>query len=171
MRSRTAALVVSFVFFWLAPGVVAGLVPYLLTGWRPGAPLLGIEAVRFAGALAVASGVTMLVECFGRFALEGRGTPAPVLPTATLVASGLYQYVRNPMYIGVVAVIVGQALVLGRLELLAYGAVVWVLFHTFVVFYEEPTLARRFGASYATYRAHVHRWLPRVHPWRGAGSK
>jgi protein-S-isoprenylcysteine O-methyltransferase Ste14 len=171
VRTRAAALAASFVFFWLAPGVVAGMVPWLLTGWRAERALLGFEVGRLAGGLAVIIGVAILVDCFSRFALEGRGTPAPVAPTVRLVASGLYRYVRNPMYVGVLAVIVGQSFLLGRVVLLVYAALVWLAFHTFVVVYEEPTLARQFGRSYDAYRTHVPRWLPRLDPWREHGSE
>jgi protein-S-isoprenylcysteine O-methyltransferase Ste14 len=99
---------------------------------------------------------------------EGVGTPAPVAPTRELVVGGLYRYVRNPMYLAVLAAIVGQALVLGRLVLLAYAAVVAAAFVTFVRWYEEPTLAWQFGDRYQAYRAAVPGWWPRRHPWRPA---
>lgn len=112
-------------------------------------------------------GVAILVECFSRFAIAGRGTPAPIAPTENLVGSGLYRHVRNPMYVAVLAIIVGQVLVFGSLVLLGYAGLVWVLFHGFVLLHEEPTLRRKFGSSYDVYRANVRRWWPRVRPWRG----
>jgi protein-S-isoprenylcysteine O-methyltransferase Ste14 len=162
MSGRSASILGSAMFFVLAPGTVAGLVPYLISGWRFEAPLLGIAASRWAGALLVALGVTGLLHCFARFALEGRGTPAPVAPTETLVISGLYRYVRNPMYVAVVSVIVGQAVLFGSVALLGYAAIVWLCFHLFVLAYEEPTLSRRYGQAYDRYRATVPRWLPRT---------
>lgn len=155
----------SFVFFWLAPGVVAGLVPYLLTRWHAGEAYFGLTATRYAGGLVAAAGLAVIVECFSRFALTGRGTPAPVLPTERLVVTGLYRYVRNPMYVGVVWVIAGQALLLARAGLVAYAGLVWLVFHAFVLAYEEPALARQFGAEYERYRRHVPRWMPRLTPW------
>ncbi len=113
-----------------------------------------------------AMGVVGLVECFARFAIKGRGTPAPIAPTEHLVVSGLYRYVRNPIYLAVLAVIVGQALLLGSVGLLEYAGLVWLLFHGFVVAYEEPTLRRQFGPSYDMYRTNVPRWWPRMKPWR-----
>ena len=154
-------------FFWLAPGVVAGLVPYLLTGWQLEGPFLGIRAGRFVGVLLLIAGAATVLDSFARFALQGRGTPAPVVPTETLVASGLYRFVRNPMYVGVLAAIAGQALLFGSPVLLAYGGIIWFAFDTFVAGYEEPTLARQFGDSYQDYCRNVPRWLPRLRPWRG----
>jgi protein-S-isoprenylcysteine O-methyltransferase Ste14 len=109
----------------------------------------------------------MVVESFARFALKGIGTPAPVAPTRHLVVSGLYRHVRNPMYVGVVLAIVGQALWLGSMALLGYAAAVFAAFFLFVLLYEEPALRRQFGAEYESYRRHVPRWLPRIQPWKG----
>src|SRR5262245_61626234 len=148
MRTRAGALIGSFVFFWAAPATVAGLIPYLLTGWRVERPVYGALPVRIAGSILVALGAASVVECFARFAIKGRGTPAPIAPTERLVVSGLYRHVRNPMYVAVLLMIVGQALLLGRSVLLAYAALVWALFHLFVQAYEEPVLQQQFGASY-----------------------
>ncbi len=168
-RGVLAPLLGSALFFCVAPGVVAGVVPGALAGWRVGPPFLGLGALRVVGLALLAIGACGLLDCFARFAIQGRGTPAPVAPTATLVASGQYRYVRNPMYVAVVAAIVGQALWFGSTRVLAYGSIVWCLFHLFVVGYEEPTLLRRFGESYRAYQAGVRRWVPRVRPWSPAG--
>lgn len=154
-------------FFVAVPGTMAGLVPYSITRWRMQPPLLGLRALRVIGAALIAIGLVCLVECFARFALKGRGTPAPIAPPETLVVSGLYRYVRNPMYLAVAALVVGQGLLLGSLDLLVYAAAAWLVIHLFVVAYEEPTLARQFGAQYAAYRAGVRRWWPRWRPWPG----
>ena len=103
---------------------------------------------------------------FARFAIVGRGVPAPVAPTATLVVSGLYRHCRNPMYVAVVGAILGQALLFGSASLLLYAAIVWLAFHLFVLGYEEPTLSRQF-TNYGDYRRHVPRWIPRLRPWAG----
>ncbi len=171
MAGKATSTVASVIFFVLAPGTVAGLVPYMISGWSVGQAFLGIAAGRFAGALLVVVGVVSLVHCFARFALEGRGTPAPVAPTEKLVVSGLYRYVRNPMYVAVVGIIVGQALLFGSASLLGYAAVVWLFFHGFVLGYEEPTLHRRYGNAYDVYRANVRRWVPRMSPWSGATER
>jgi len=163
--AKTGPILGSFVFFLIAPASIAGWVPYVLSRWRFRPPLVGISAGRFLGALIVVIGAAALMECFGRFATRGRGTPAPIAPPQELVASGLYRYVRNPMYVAVVAVIVGQALLFGNVVLLEYAAIVGLLFHLFVLAYEEPTLRRRFGPSYDVYRTHVRRWWPRLRPW------
>jgi protein-S-isoprenylcysteine O-methyltransferase Ste14 len=109
----------------------------------------------------VAAGAASVVHSFARFALEGRGTPAPVAPTETLVVSGQYRWVRNPMYVAVLSLIVGQALLFGSTALLWYALAIAAAFHAFVLGYEEPTLARRYGDSYERYRSSVNRWLPR----------
>lgn len=168
MSLRVGPLFGSLAFLVIAPGTVAGLVPYLLSEWRIQPPLLGVSGGRVFGGVLVTLGAAILVECFWRFASEGRGTPAPIAPTQRLVVSGLYRHVRNPMYVAVLAAIVGQALVFGSVILLGYASVVWLLFHGFVVLYEESTLRRQFGTSYDVYRANVRRWWPRIRPWRGS---
>ena len=129
---RAGAAVGSAVFFALAPGVVAGVVPWWLTGWEatdlPGWWL----PLRVAGVVLLVAGAGVLVHAFARFVAEGVGTPAPVAPTRELVVGGLYRYVRNPMYLAVLAAIAGQALVLGRLVLVPYAAVVAAAFVAFV---------------------------------------
>jgi protein-S-isoprenylcysteine O-methyltransferase Ste14 len=157
----------SAVFFLIAPGSLAGLVPYLLTRWQAHDWGAANTPARIAGAVLLAGGFVAIVECFRRFVTEGRGTPAPLRPPTTLVVHGLYRYVRNPMYVAVLAMTVGQALLLRRFILFGWAAAVWLNFHLFVVLYEEPKLRGTFGASYDAYRAGVRRWWPRVSPWTG----
>lgn len=161
MRKAAAG---SAVFFVVAPGVVVGLIPWWLTDWqvRSAWP----TPLRLVGAALVAAGVVVLVQGFARFVLDGLGTPSPVAPTERLVVGGLYRYVRNPMYIGVVAAIVGQAIWVGRPILFGYALVIWVAVASFVRWYEEPHLTERFGADYRAYRAAVPAWIPRRHPWK-----
>jgi protein-S-isoprenylcysteine O-methyltransferase Ste14 len=169
MRRPTAAAG-SALFFAVAPAVVAGVIPWLLTDgfdvraewWPP---------VRVLGGLLVVIGAAMLVSAFVRFVVEGLGTPAPIAPTEELVVGGLFRYVRNPMYVALVATIVGEALVLGRPGLLAYAAVVWATTAAFVKSYEEPTLADRYGAQYEEYRRAVPAWVPRLSGSRRPGSR
>ena len=151
-------------FLVVAPGVVAGLIPWWLTGWEAGTtwPLL-----QLLGALLLVGGVIVLVDAFVRFVVEGIGTPAPIAPTQRLVVGGLYRHVRNPMYLAVGATIVGQGLLIGRPILLLYAAVFAVVVLAFVRGYEEPTLARQFGVEYEDYRRAVPGWRPRLRPWRG----
>jgi len=166
MTRRVFAVLGSAVFLVIAPGTVAGLVPWWISGWRVQAPLLGVPAIRIAGGALIAAGLPVLLDAFRRFALEGLGTPAPVFPTRHLVVRGFYRYVRNPMYVALVALIVGQGLVLGSAPLLGYAALLWLAFHGFVLLYEEPTLRATFGAEYDAFCANVPRWVPRLHPWR-----
>lgn len=168
--TRARAILGSFVFFWVAPGVVAGVGPYALFGWTMQPPLFGLPGERVVGVAAVGAGLACLVDCFARFALEGRGTPAPVAQTEVLVVSGLYRFVRNPMYVSVLIIISGQALLFGHALLFAYAGAVLVAFHLNVLFYEEPILSRRFGRSYEAYVLNVGRWWPRLTPWRGPGT-
>jgi protein-S-isoprenylcysteine O-methyltransferase Ste14 len=155
-RARAAAG--SLVFLVAAPGVVAGLVPWLLTRWHGHHAPAWLQA---AGAAAVTAGGLVLLDAFRRFVADGLGTPAPVAPTQILVVRGPYRYVRNPMYLAVASVILGQAMLLARWQLVAYaglfGAAVW----SFVHWYEEPVLARRFGAEYEAYLDAVPGWWPR----------
>jgi protein-S-isoprenylcysteine O-methyltransferase Ste14 len=113
------------------------------------------------------AGLPVLLDSFARFALQGLGTPAPVAPPAHLVVTGLYRYVRNPMYVSGVLIIAGQGLFFGNLGVLTYVLVVWLIFHLFVLFYEEPVLRGKFGAEYDEFRANVRRWVPRLRPWQG----
>jgi protein-S-isoprenylcysteine O-methyltransferase Ste14 len=161
-RSRTHSLLGSFVFLLVAPGVVAGVVPWLLTGWEVRDPLPGWMVLRVVGVLLIAAGAAVLLEAFLRFALQGLGTPAPVAPTEHLVVGGLYRYVRNPMYLAVAVTIVGQALLLGQPGLLAYAALFLAVVWAFVHWYEEPTLSRQFGSEYDDYRRTVPGWRPRL---------
>ena len=165
MRRPTAA-VGSALFFLLAPGVVVGLIPWLLTGWQVRQPAPYWAPLRVLGVILLLAGVIVLVQAFVRFVVEGFGTPAPIAAPERLVVGGVYRYVRNPMYMAVLAAIVGQALLLGRLGLLLYAAAMWLIAAAFVRFYEEPTLTRRFGAEYEAYRRAVPAWWPRLRPWK-----
>jgi protein-S-isoprenylcysteine O-methyltransferase Ste14 len=158
---RLGAAAGTLLFLAMAPGVVGGLVPWLLTGWRSAGPPMWL---RILGWALLAAGSAVLLEAFGRFVIEGIGTPAPVAPTEKLVVGGFYRYVRNPMYLAVAAVILGQAAVLGRWVLVIYGVVFGVVVWSFVHWYEEPTLRRQFGADYEAYVRTVPGWWPR--PWQ-----
>jgi protein-S-isoprenylcysteine O-methyltransferase Ste14 len=165
--NRAGALLGSLVFLIVAPGTVAGLIPWRISRWRVERPFVGAADLRLLGAALVVLGAAALLDSFARFALRGLGTPAPVAPPRHLVVTGLYRHVRNPMYTGLVAAILGQALLFGNTALLGYALLVWIAVHLFVVLYEEPTLARTFGDEYAAFRANVPRWIPRVRGWRG----
>jgi protein-S-isoprenylcysteine O-methyltransferase Ste14 len=173
-RSLVGPVLVSLGFvLFIGPGPLTVLVPWLLSGWELREPLLGWTWLRGVGVALLVVGIPVLAESIARFVWKGRGTLTPAVPTRHLVISGLYRFVRNPMYVGVVTIIVGEALLLGSGDVLIYAAVVALGFHLFVVLYEEPTLRRTYGAEYDEYRAHVRRWIPGITPARlptGRGS-
>jgi protein-S-isoprenylcysteine O-methyltransferase Ste14 len=157
-RKRARAAAGSALFLAAAPGLTAGLVPYLLTGWNSHHPP---TVVQVAGAGLTFAGAAFLLNAFARFALQGLGTPSPTAPTERLVVEGLYRYVRNPMYLAVTATILGQWLLLGRPVLLAYAIVFLAITYAFVRGYEEPALTARYGEEYVRYRERVPGWWPR----------
>jgi protein-S-isoprenylcysteine O-methyltransferase Ste14 len=165
--TRANAAIGTIVFFFVAPGIVAGVIPWWISAWRfpDPLPLFGLPAV-LGGALLL-PGLWVLIDSFVRFA-RNLGTPAPIAPTSKLVVDGWYRHVRNPMYVAVVTIIFGQALLFWNGWVLLYGAAVFLLVHLFVVGYEEPTLRQQFPDDYATFTANVPRWLPRLTPWRAA---
>lgn len=162
--NRNEALIGSAAFLLLAPGTIAGLIPWLITNWRFGE---GASAgVSIVGGIIIALSLALLIECFVRFAVKGNGTPAPLAPTAKLVVSGAYARVRNPMYVAVLGLIFGQALLFASAALIAYAVVMWLAFLLFVVYFEEPRLQREFPETYPAYFANVPRWRPRFTPWK-----
>ena len=164
-RSLVGPTVVSLTFaLFVGPGPLGVLGPWLITRWRVEDPLLGVTALRGLGVALIALGLPCLVESIVRFVRIGRGTLVPVMPTEHLVVTGLYRYVRNPMYIGVVALIVGQGLLFASTAVLAYAAMVAIGFTFFVMLYEEPTMRRTYGDEYDAYCRQVRRWLPRLRP-------
>ena len=162
--TRGGAAVGSLLFSVGMPGVIGGLIPYWITGgWHgSGAPL----ALQVVGAALLVAGLAALAHTVIRFVVEGRGTPFPAAPTEHLVVGGLYRYVRNPMYLAVLAIILGQAAIFGSTTLVAYAAILWVVVASFARFYEEPTLAARYGEEYEAYRRAVRGWWPRATPYR-----
>ena len=164
--TRNAAIGGTVIFFFVAPGLVEGLLPWLLSGgWQFRTPFPGYGIVRVVGAIIIVGGFAALLASFARFALVGRGTPAPVAPTERLIVGGFYRYVRNPMYIAALSTILGQALFFGSLEVFLYFVVLFLLVHLFVLLYEEPTMRRTYGAEYDAFAAAVPSWLPRTTPW------
>ncbi len=163
---KISNLLGSAIFLVIAPGTIVGFGPWWIGHWTLLPPFFGLQSLRFVGIVLLVAGLVPLLESFVRFALEGMGTPAPIAPPRHLVVGGFYRYVRNPMYVGVVTAILGQALYFADRRLVIYAAVVWLGFHLFVVVYEEPTLRQMFGESYGEFRANVPRWLPRLTPWK-----
>lgn len=150
-------LLKNLLFTLLVPGTVAVVAPFLLL--QGATPAAGPQ--RALASLVLALGGAIYAWCVWDFARFGRGTPAPIDAPKRLVVRGLYRYTRNPMYLGVLSVILGWAVLFGSLPLLGYAALVASCFHAFTVLYEEPHLAREFGAEYEQYCARVGRWLPR----------
>jgi protein-S-isoprenylcysteine O-methyltransferase Ste14 len=150
----------TLLFTVFVPGTVAGLIPWLLRAGKVAHPSRFDLVV---GALAIVFGLAIYLHtAFWGFALHGRGTPAPIAPTKRLVIEGLHRYVRNPMYLGVLLIILGQAILFRSVANAVYAAAFWLIVHLFVLFYEEPTLSKQFGAEYDAYRAQVPRWFPRL---------
>ena len=156
----------SLLFLVIAPGTVAGLVPLWITGWHYGMPFDGAEVARWFGLGLIAVGLLPLLTSFARFAWEGLGTPAPIAPPSRLVVTGFYRRVRNPMYVALLVILLGEALFFADARVFYWALMFWAGCQLFVLGYEEPTLRRKFGAEYETYRANVPRWLPRATPWR-----
>jgi protein-S-isoprenylcysteine O-methyltransferase Ste14 len=146
---------------------VIGVIPWLLAGVGPRVPMSFWHLI---GIVPLATGGLALLWCNWVFVVQGRGTAAPYDPPLALVAQGLYRYVRNPMYVSAVLIVLGTGLWTGAASLFGYALLLALSYHLFVRYYEEPRLQREFGASYADYCAGVPRWWPRVAPWRGGRS-
>ncbi len=155
-KVSVAIAVRSLVSVIVLPGVAALLIPWLIVGpaAQPGGPWLGLVPLGF--------GLALFTWCVVEFAARGRGTLAPWDAPRRFVAAGPYRVVRNPMYLGVGSIVVGEAILFGSLPLVGYLAVLAAAWHLFVVLWEEPSLERTFGEEYRAYRASVPRWLPRV---------
>jgi protein-S-isoprenylcysteine O-methyltransferase Ste14 len=166
--SKAIAVLGSALFFVIAPLMLAGFIPWWLTQWEFRRAFFGVDLTRILGGILIVVGAPGIVDSFARFALDGLGTPAPIAPPQKLVVTGLFRYVRNPIYIAVVAVIFGQALLFGDLRLVWYGAPLWLFFHVWVVMIEEPELKQTFGPQYESFRTNVPRWIPRLTPWLAA---
>ncbi|MGH7584974.1 MAG: methyltransferase family protein [Gemmatimonadales bacterium] len=165
MRPSTIALVLRSLFWVLLfPGFFAGYVPWRWFGVRD-VTLDARDPLHWLTLAAIALGVLLLALCVLEFARRGQGTLSPADPPRALVVQGPYRWVRNPMYLAVTLVLLGEVLLTRSPGLLLY----WVLWFTavnlFIRAYEEPTLRRQFGTEYDRYSAAVHRWLPRRRPW------
>jgi protein-S-isoprenylcysteine O-methyltransferase Ste14 len=164
MASIRRSVIVSLLFgAFGGPGIVIVYLPFWITRFRVPADEPVWQMI-LAGAL-ILLGVAPGIESARRFIYAGRGTLMPTVPTEHLVVSGFYRYVRNPMYTGVLFALAGEAILFESRSLVVYIAIVWLIVHLFVCFYEEPTLTRTYPEEYRRYKQHVPRWLPRLTPW------
>jgi 8-oxo-dGTP diphosphatase len=148
----------TLVFGALVPATVIVVVPALILSVTGTSDEGGV--LRLVGLVPLVLGIAILAWCFAGFIVEGEGTPAPYDPPHRLVTGGLYGWMRNPMYVAVLTILLGEAMFYGSVALMIWAVVVAVLFNFFVIYYEEPTLLRRFGPAYETYVEHVPRWIP-----------
>lgn len=158
MTRALGPILQTILFTIFVPGTVLGLIPRWLVG---GFPRPESGPVTWLGILIIVLGSAIYFRCAWEFAVRGLGTPAPIAPTKFLVTTALHRYVRNPMYIGVLGVLLGEAATFRAVVLLEYAAFCFAAVYLFVIFYEEPTLRRQFGESYDEYRRSVPRWIPR----------
>lgn len=155
----------NLVFTVVVPGTFGVYIPMAIargTGARAGG--VGLFWLLGFGLLIV--GTLIYLICVMEFAVRGRGTPAPIDAPRRLVVGGLYRFVRNPMYIGVLSVVLGWAFLSKSLELMGYAALLALAFHAFIRLYEEPALTKQFGPEYESYLRTVHRWVPKLPPDR-----
>ena len=149
----------SLLFLVLAPGMVAGYIPLALL---PRGQQIETGVLAYFAFPLWLMGIMILLWCFWDFLVKGHGTPAPIDPPKELVITGLYNYVRNPMYVGVLIIIVGHFLWFKTFWMIIYAAVVFLAFYLFVTLYEEPYLKNTFGMAYENYIQKVPRWIPRI---------
>jgi protein-S-isoprenylcysteine O-methyltransferase Ste14 len=154
-------LIKTIIFSLLVPGTVTLLIPYWLLS-SSAQPPIRLGVFRYVGVLPILIGAAIYFWCAWDFTFSGRGTPAPIDPPKELVVRGLYRYVRNPMYLGILSILLGEALLFASWRLVEYTAVVFTFFFLFVRLYEEPSLRQKFGDSYRRYCKSVPRWIP----WR-----
>ncbi len=152
----------SIIFLIVLPGAVMVYTPYYVLSLNIKLFFPEINAFRLIGLVPISIGTVIILWCFWDFINSGKGTPAPNDPPKTLVVKGFYRLTRNPMYVGVIFVLSGEILLFESTALIIYSFTVWLLFHSFVILYEEPTLKDKFGGSYAQYVESVPRWLPGI---------
>lgn len=160
MESRWSLFIRNLFFTILQPGMVAGVIPYWILGNRFIETFKNsISVFQYIAVCIFSTGFGILCYCIGLFALKGKGTLSPADPTKRLVVSGLYRFSRNPMYIGVLLMLIGEAVFFSSGNLLIYAAFIFLAFHLFVILHEEPRLNKDFGTEYQQYLTKVRRWL------------
>ena len=155
-------LLKTVLFSVFVPGTVIGLIPYLLLTRGPALqpPAIAAGSMRFIGIVPLICGFLFYLVSAWHFVQQGKGTPAPIDPPKLFVSSGPYQFVRNPMYVSGLLILLGESILFSSMILLIYLCFIWLVFHLFIVFYEEPHLRRIFGVQYKEYCKQVSRWAP-----------
>lgn len=154
------SLFVRNIFFTiLQPGMVAGVIPYWMLKMRKAWSWPVFPGWPYAGLVLFIPGIMVLLLCITDFARHGKGTLSPADPTRQLVEKGLYRYSRNPMYVGVVLILAGEAIFFHAAVLASYTVFIFLLFHGFILWFEEPRLRRDFGDAYVAYQTRVNRWI------------
>jgi protein-S-isoprenylcysteine O-methyltransferase Ste14 len=159
LQTTASLLFRNFIFTVLQPGLVAGVIPYYILRGRSDALEKPLHFHMYAGLLVMGVGLIIMLRCIIQFALEGMGTLSPADPTERLVVRGLYQYSRNPMYVGVTMILIGEAILTQSTSLWIYSAIVFTCFNLFIIFREERRLQRDFGEEYKLYCRRVRRWI------------
>lgn len=150
----------NILFFILQPGIVAFLVPYILAKEKFKQEIIeDFDALNYIGIVLGLLGLIIVFYCIYRFIIDGRGTLSPADKTKVLVIKGLYKYSRNPMYIGVLLILLGEIFFTKSIVLFGYSIFTFLGFHLFVIFVEEPRLKKDFKSSYASYTSKVNRWF------------
>ncbi len=163
MAAQRRNIVISILFVVFGgPGITLLYLPLWITRFRM--PAHEAAGQKLLAVTLILLGLVPLFEPIVRFIRIGRGTLVPTAPTEQLVVSGLYRYVRNPMYVGVLTVIAGEVLLFASRAMALYAVIVWLCMHLFICFYEEPALTRRYAEYYLAYKRSVPRWLPRLTP-------
>ena len=162
--TRAITAIKTLIFTLSVPGSVTVLVPYLMLSSGHELYSWQIGPLRFLGILPLILGAAFYLKCAWDFTFTGGGTPAPIDPPRIFVAKGLYRIARNPMYVGITLILTGESIVFESATLLAYAAILWLGFHLFVIYYEEPTLKKKFGKTYDDYFRAVPRWIPKGLP-------
>jgi len=155
------SLILRNLFFTIIhPGLVAGLIPYWILGVKINYVFTQhFQFYHYLGILVFITGLVILLSCIINFVVKGRGTLSPLDPTKRLVITGLYKYSRNPMYVGVMLILIGEAIFFQSLSLLIYLVVIFLAFNIFILVHEEPRLRKDFGEEYNRYCQIVRRWI------------
>jgi len=153
-------LLKTIIFTIFVPGTVVVYIPYRLLASESGRPFLALGFFRYVGVVPIVLGAVIYLRCAWDFTFTGRGTPAPIDPPKQLVVRGFYRWVRNPMYVGILLLLFGEAWLFESRNIFVYAAVAFLFFHIWVLLYEEPILKQKFGESYQRYCDTVPRWFP-----------